>query len=212
VIRQLNPIIRGWAAYYRSVVSKEVFSAVDNHLWGHLYRWALRTHPNKSRHWVVDRYFGTFNLSRNDRWVFGDRDSGRYLRQFAWTKIVRHKMVMGTASPDDPALDRYWAGRRRTGHSLLGGSTASLLLRQQGRCPGCGTLLLHTDHGPRSPREWEQWTRTLTKALRKTAIVLGEAHGGDQTTRLLHTHCRQRQQLQRRRDQQSSEQRPPGLA
>jgi RNA-directed DNA polymerase len=27
VIRRLNPIIRGWAAYYRSVVSKEVFSA-----------------------------------------------------------------------------------------------------------------------------------------------------------------------------------------
>jgi RNA-directed DNA polymerase len=37
VIRRLNPIIRGWAAYYRSVVSKEVFSAVDNHLWQHLY-------------------------------------------------------------------------------------------------------------------------------------------------------------------------------
>src|SRR4051794_6086277 len=105
VIRRLNPIIWGWAGYYRSVVSKEVFSAVDNYLWGRLYRWALRAHPNKSRHWVAARYFGLFNPFRNDRWVFGDRDSGIYLRQFAWTKIVRHKMVMGTASPDDPALD-----------------------------------------------------------------------------------------------------------
>ena len=50
VIRKLNPIIRGWAGYYRSVVSKEVFSAIDNHMWGHLYRWGLRSHPNKSRH------------------------------------------------------------------------------------------------------------------------------------------------------------------
>lgn len=32
VIRRLNPIIRGWAAYYRSVVSKQVFSTVDNHV------------------------------------------------------------------------------------------------------------------------------------------------------------------------------------
>ena len=39
---------------------------------------------------------------------------------FAWTKIVRHKMVMGTASPDDPALDWYWASRRRKAHAQLG--------------------------------------------------------------------------------------------
>ena len=108
VIRRLNPIIRGGPAYYRSVVSKEVFSALDHHVWRHTYGWARRTHPNKSKHWVVDRYFGEFNPSRRDRWVFGDRDSGIYLRRFAWTKIVRHRLVMGSASPDDPALDRYW--------------------------------------------------------------------------------------------------------
>jgi len=33
VIRRLNPIIRGWAAYYRIAVSKEVFATVDHHLW-----------------------------------------------------------------------------------------------------------------------------------------------------------------------------------
>lgn len=159
VIRRLNPIIRGWAAYYRSVVSTEVFSQTDHYLWGRLYRWALRAHPNKSKRWVVDRYFDTFNQSRHDRWVFGDRDNGIYLRRFAWTKIVRHKMVMGTASTDDPALDWYWASRRRRAYSQFGGRTTSLLLRQQERCPGCGTLLLHADHGPQSPHEWEQWTR-----------------------------------------------------
>ena len=121
VIRRLNPIIRGWTSYYRSVVSNEVFTAVDNHLWKHLYRWALRAHPNKSRHWVVDKYFDAFNPSRTDRWIFGDRASGRYVRSFAWTKIVRHSPVMGTASPDDPALDQYWEQRRRKSYSLLGG-------------------------------------------------------------------------------------------
>lgn len=192
VIRKLNPIIRGWAAYYRGVVSKEVFTTIDHHLWRHLYRWALRTHPNKSRHWVAARYFGMFNQSRSDRWIFGDRDSGKFLRHLAWTKIVRHKLVMGTASPDDPSLDWYWASRRRTAFALLGGTTASMLLRQQGRCPACGTLLLHADHGPQSPSEWEQWIRTLTKALRRTAIVLGDPGGGDQAKRLMHAHCRSR--------------------
>jgi hypothetical protein len=54
--------------------------------------------------WVVTRYFGTFNPSRRDRWVVGDHASGRYLRKFAWTPIVRRRMVPGTASVDDPAL------------------------------------------------------------------------------------------------------------
>jgi RNA-directed DNA polymerase len=124
MIRRLNPIIRGWAAYYRGVVAKEVFATVDHHLWQHTFRWALRAHPNKPRYWVVARYFGKFNQSRQDRWVFGDRDSGTYLRRFVWTKIVRHRLVMGTASTDDPALDRYWAERRRKTFSKLGGTTA----------------------------------------------------------------------------------------
>ena len=193
MIRRLNPVIRGWAAYYRIAVSKEVFATLDHHLWSDTYRWALRAHPNKTRHWVVDRYFGAFNRSRHDRWVFGDRDSGIYLRRFAWTKIVRHRMVMGTASPDDPALDQYWARRRRTSFSLLGGLTASLLLRQQGRCPACGTFLLHADLGPQSPREWEQWTRTLTRALSMNALVQDNAPGDDQTAyRLTHAHCHHR--------------------
>lgn len=208
VIRRLNPVIRGWAAYYRGVVSKEVFSTVDHHLWRHLYRWALRTHPNKSRHWAAARYFGSFNPSRNDRWIFGDRDSGKFLRRLTWTKIVRHKMVMGTASPDDPSLDWYWASRRRTAFALLGGTTASTLLRQHGRCPACGSLLLHADQGPQSPAEWEQWTRTLTKAFRKTAIVMGDPGGGDQTTRFIHAHC----QSKMSGPSQISKQTPAGLA
>ena len=142
------------------------------------------------------------SASRQDRWVFGDRDSGIYLRQFVWTKIVRHRLVMGTASPDDPALDQYWADRRRKTYSLLGGITASLLLRQHGRCPGCDTFLLHADHGPQSPHEWGQWTSTLTRALRSNAVVMDATQGDDPTAhRLMHAHCRQHQQRNRQRVQ-----------
>lgn len=213
MIRRLNPIIRGWAAYYRSVVSKEVFSALDNHLWRHSYGWALRTHPNKSKHWVVDRYFGQFHPSRQDRWVFGDRDSGTYLRRFAWTKIVRHRLVMGCASPDDPALDQYWAERRRKTFATLGGMTASLLLRQHGRCPTCRTFLLDADHEPQTPRQWEQWIMTIGKALRKGALAMDGTADDLTTRRLLHAHCRRNETNHRRRAQRrSATQRPPGLA
>src|SRR5690348_4575459 len=76
VIARLNPVIRGWAAYYRGVVSSGAFSSLDNYMWKLSYKWARWRHPNKPRRWTVSRYFGKFNKSRNDRWVFGDRDSG----------------------------------------------------------------------------------------------------------------------------------------
>ena len=87
VIARLNPIIRGWAAYYRGVVSSKVFSAPGpSHVEAHLQVGHMAAHPNKPKRWIVDRYFGKFNKFRNDRWVFGDRDSGAYLVKFSWTR------------------------------------------------------------------------------------------------------------------------------
>ena len=40
VIARLNPIIRGWAAYYRTVVSSKVFHTLDHYLWKLTYKWA----------------------------------------------------------------------------------------------------------------------------------------------------------------------------
>jgi RNA-directed DNA polymerase len=39
VIATLNPIIRGWAAYYRGVVSSRQFHSLDNYLWKLTYKW-----------------------------------------------------------------------------------------------------------------------------------------------------------------------------
>ena len=115
VIATLNPIIRGWAAYYRGVVSSRAFSSLDDYLWKLTYKWATWRHASKPKRWIVGRYFGKFNKFRNDHWVFGDRDSGAYLTRFSWTGIQRHVPVTGGASPDDPALASYWAdGARRS--------------------------------------------------------------------------------------------------
>ena len=61
VIAKLNPIITGWAAYYRIGVSKRAFNALDAHVWRLVYKWARFTHANKPTRWVTARYFGKFN-------------------------------------------------------------------------------------------------------------------------------------------------------
>ncbi len=194
VLRAVNPVVRGWAAYYRGVVSNRVFSNLDAYMWRLTYRWARYSHPNKSKLWVVDRYFGQFNKASKNRWVFGDHASGLYLHKFSWTKIVRHVMVKGTASADDPSLAEYWADRRHRMTTPLGRRTLRLLHKQGGRCPSCGDFLLHADHQPRSPSEWEQWIRTTRKAMRKQHIALAGKRGDpdDEQLRLIHTHCLRR--------------------
>ncbi|MFE2999629.1 group II intron maturase-specific domain-containing protein [Nocardia sp. NPDC059246] len=197
VITTLNPVIKGWAAYYRTAVSSRAFATLDNHMWHLTYKWVRHSHPNKSRKWVTARYFGPFNKSRRNVWVFGDRDSGAYLHKFAWTKIVRHQMVKGGSSPDDPDLTEYWAERRRRRRNPLDTAGLPVLHVQRGRCPLCGSLLLHADYEPRTPREWERWLKVIRLAIRRQAIAVSEDFGTSDkpgALRLVHTHCRTRRQ------------------
>jgi RNA-directed DNA polymerase len=48
VLTRIVPIVRGWAAYYRAVVSSRTFSALDTYLWRLTYKWACRVSLRKS--------------------------------------------------------------------------------------------------------------------------------------------------------------------
>jgi RNA-directed DNA polymerase len=202
VIAALNPVIRGWAAYYRGVVSSRLFGSLDHYLWHITYKWATWRHANKPKRWIAGRYFGKFSKFRNDRWVFGDRDSGAYMVRFSWTAIERHVPVKGAASPDDPALASYWAARRKKVKPPLDGYTLRLLTRQDGLCPLCGDHLLTADQPPQSPEQWERWWRQVTR--RAIAASYLTHHGrpgpadGDQT-RLVHASCQRALHARQRR-------------
>jgi RNA-directed DNA polymerase len=192
VLAALTPIIRGWAAYYRGVVSSRTFKALDSYMWTLIYKWATYGHANKSRTWVVARYFGKYNKFRNDHWVFGDATSGAYLVKFAWTPIVRHTLVKGGASPDDPALTEYWATRRRRIKPPLDGYTLRLLTKQDGRCPLCGAELLSAEQPPQSPLEWERWWLHVTRRAIVADYLVHHGRPGSPDgyhTRLVHAAC-----------------------
>ena len=109
VLAKIVPIVGGWVACYRTVVSSRVFAALTGYLWKLTCKWACRSHPNKPKRWIAGRYFGKFSKFRNDRWVFGDKDTGACLPKPSWTDIVRHTLVKSGASPDDPP----WPGTGR---------------------------------------------------------------------------------------------------
>jgi RNA-directed DNA polymerase len=187
LLRRLNPIIRGWAAYYRTQVAAETFGKLDHYLWRLTWKWAKVSHSTKPAHWVFARYFGKFNTAKQDRWVFGDRDGGAYLHRFAWTNIVRHQIVKHRASPDDPALSDYWAWRRRTAPLPINRRAFRLHQQQDGHCAICRATLIPVADRPQTPYQWEQWLATT----RKTIDIVWEPGTPDKAgpPRLTHLHC-----------------------
>jgi RNA-directed DNA polymerase len=84
LIAMLNPIIRGWTNYRRTVVAKMIFSKMDKEVFRLLWKWAGRKHGNKDRWWISRRYWKT---DGNKHWVFKDTLT---LLRFCDTRIRRH--------------------------------------------------------------------------------------------------------------------------
>ncbi|MBE9223670.1 group II intron reverse transcriptase/maturase [Cyanobacterium stanieri LEGE 03274] len=147
LIKELNPIIRGWANYYRSVCSKETYSKCDFIMYRQLKRWAERRHSNKSKSWVAKKYWHTYG---NRNWVFSTRDEdGMKLLSHSETKIQRHIKVKDNKSPYDGDWI-YWTARIGK-HPEVSTRMATLLKKQKGRCNDCGHCfkdgdLLEIDH------------------------------------------------------------------
>ena len=150
VIRKLNPILRGFANYYKGVVSKETFDYISHRIWQYLWWWAKRRHPTKNKKWVRKRYFKTI---KGVKWTFACTTSDRrgqdkelVLYQMASTPIERHIKVKGDASPDDSLLKDYWDKRhQKVGKTRFDKGTKlyTVAENQIWNCPECGEPLFN---------------------------------------------------------------------
>ena len=144
MIRQLNPVLRGWANYHRHAVAKKTFVRVDSGIWSMLWQWAARRHPNKGTHWVKKKYFKAQGF-RN--WIFAateEKEEGTrrelILLQESDTPIQRHIKIKADANPHDPKWEAYFESRwgEKTRCSKRGRRRLyRVWLRQDGICPAC---------------------------------------------------------------------------
>lgn len=151
ILWRFNPIVRGWANYYRTGTAKETFTKLDNWMYQKEVRHGKRTHPHKPKKWRQQKYWGKLNLDRQDRWVFGDKHTGQHLLKYRWFPIERHILVKGNASPDDPTLRAYWERRNAAKIKNLAPTKQKMARKQQGLCPICKNTLfndeeLHVHH------------------------------------------------------------------
>ncbi len=114
LLGKLNPIIRGWANYYRHGAAKRTFDRLDCFVFRQLWRWAKRRHPHKSAKWKQRKYFsaaeGTFSVR-----LTKEKGTTKVITLYraASTRIQRHIKIRWAANPYDPDYTQYFASRRR---------------------------------------------------------------------------------------------------
>jgi RNA-directed DNA polymerase len=168
LISHLSPVIRGWANYYSTQVSKKIFHTLDHVLTKMLIVWAYHRHPRRPRKWVVRKYW---DIVKGKNWTFRCRQRKFRLRQHDETVIVRHVKVQDNRSPYDGDWV-YWSSRLGRYPDVFP-VVAKLLKRQKGKCVICGLFFRHDD----------QW---------QVDHIIRKESGGkdtDKNRQLLHSHC-----------------------
>ncbi len=173
LIKDLNPVIRGWTSYYINSDAQTVgeLAKQDNLTYLKLRRWAKYRCGN-----INDGHQKYWTTIGGNNWVFATREGNanplRLLKHSEFTcSSTDYVKVKGDKSPFDGDLV-YWSSRMGS-HPEVSSRTAYLLKRQKGKCAHC-ELHFH---------EWD--------VLEVDHIIPRALGGKDEykNLQLLHRHC-----------------------
>lgn len=173
LIKDLNPVIRGWTSFYTNSDAQTVgeLSKQDNLTYLKLRRWAKnRCGSSKAG---SDKYWTTIG---GDNWVFatrkGDANPLRLLNHSDFScSSNNYVKVKGDKSPYNGDLI-YWSTRKGE-HPEMSHRMAYLLKKQKGKCSWCGLTF----------QEWDE--------IEDDHIIPKALGGKDEwkNRQLLHQHC-----------------------
>lgn len=126
LINLLNPIIIGWANYYKYSESSQVFKKLTHLISQMLRAWVFRRDTRNGRNMIKQRYFpvdqsytfgGTIYF---DNWILNGKQLGKkgtsknnWLPNIVWVKSEKWIKIKGTKSPFD-GDNLYWEKRTQT--------------------------------------------------------------------------------------------------
>jgi len=185
--KKANPVIRGWAGYFRVGVSARAFEKLDNYLFKLQWRWIKRQHPTKSARWRRKKYWGQVRSESAAIWDF--KGQTKHMRDHAWTPIKRHVMVQRWACWDDPDMEKYWELRKmQEAVNSLTPFQLVIAKRQKYVCPNCRDFLMNGE-------EWHEHR------------VIPGSEGGKYTQdniRLVHLFCHQAEHSGKKRAKETA--------
>lgn len=127
LIATLNPVIRGWSNYYKTVGSKDIFQLADHIVYQQIRGWAIYRHESADKTWTT---------KGNNNWVFATKNGKHCLAKHGDTPITRHTKVKGEISPYDGDWV-YWS-KRKGEYPETPKQLSELIKKQDGKCSHCG--------------------------------------------------------------------------
>jgi RNA-directed DNA polymerase len=108
LLRALNPVLRGWAAYFRYAAAKRTFAYLGWYAWWRVMRWLRKKHPRLTWKQLQRRYFGKDGI----------RAGGITLYNPAAMRVMRYRYRGARISTpwNEATLDPTGARFRRTSH------------------------------------------------------------------------------------------------
>jgi RNA-directed DNA polymerase len=156
LISRLNPIIVGWANYYRYCECKNTFTRLSHSIFQKMRAWVFRRHPTKGATWIKEKYFPSnqnytySGLTHKDNWVLvGVEKSSKngikknHLVHMIWIQSLNYVKVAGDKSPFD-GDHIYWTLRMNK-YSHFPTRISNLLRMQKGCCSFCGKKFILSD-------------------------------------------------------------------
>lgn len=110
LIKKINEVTVGWANYHHSSCAKKCFHTLDHRIWEMLWRWSKRRHPNKNKHWIVNKYW---KEHKGRKWTFMSDKNILFLMMDM--PIVRKGQI---SLNKNPFLDREYFECRAKRHRL----------------------------------------------------------------------------------------------
>jgi RNA-directed DNA polymerase len=118
----LNPVLRGWATYFRYDASKRTLAYVDHFAWWRVFRWLRKKHPKRTWRYLKTRYC-------DGRWRIND--GGLELFRPSRVKVERYRfrgtrILLPWMEPDELGKVGRFAGADVDDPALIGALQESL--------------------------------------------------------------------------------------
>ena len=155
LLKTLNPILRGWANYYDSEVSKDTFNLIDNHVWNKSVNYMKYRHNRKRYKHFYKKYFTKSDKHKVDVLFAQKKPNGidkkpRIVKMFRLgeVKIKRHTKIKSAANIFDKTQEFYfeqreskkWKGKNKFDHI-----EKQLRKKQYSECPFCRQMIYLSD-------------------------------------------------------------------
>jgi len=128
VIFKLNPIIRGWAEYYKYANSSKTFRDLNSKLWSLFFSWLTHKYPRSSRTSLYKNHFLSSGRSHIPKGYLNENGKSTLIKliSFQDCRIVKYTQVRESVSLREK-IDNMKIRSKRTTHkrstNIIGGNT-----------------------------------------------------------------------------------------